>query len=96
MADVARAERAGHLGVDRRPEHPAEAAGDLVDGHAPPAPDVDRVPVGAVRLERERARAGDVADVDEVPALLAVLVDERPLAVPEPRGCGAFPLAERR
>ena len=57
------------------PSTRASAAATLEHGGAPAAADVDRLAVGAVALQREPARARDVADVDEVAPLGAVLVD---------------------
>src|SRR5207253_796554 len=47
----------------------------------PAGPDVERAAVGAVLRERERAAARNVAHVDEVTGLPAVLEDERRMVV---------------
>ena len=64
-------------GRSGRPSAAASILGDLAHGLAAAAADVDHMAGCARRLEREAAGAGDVADVDEVAPLLAVLEHHR-------------------
>ena len=69
------------------PRPRARVVGDRVRSRsATPVPTLTAWPSASVGRQRERERAGDVADVDEVAGLLAVLEDQRRAAVEQARG----------
>jgi hypothetical protein len=75
MADVAGAEGARQLGLDLLAEPARDHARNLDDRGRAARADVERPPVGAILLQRQRAAARDVAHVDEVAKLV---VDKSP------------------
>ncbi len=86
VADVADPVAAGRLRGDVDAHHRRQPHGELEDGDARAAADVQHPTVRGGGVERERERLGDVVDRDEVAALEPVLEDQRRPPVQEARG----------
>src|SRR6185437_9076873 len=89
VPDVADAVLARDLGREMLlPELLGEPAGNLIYRHPLPTADVENLSGGLGYLERQPAAFGDIANVDEIPPLLAILEDKRPIAVEQ--ACGKY------
>jgi hypothetical protein len=76
---------AGDLGLDRGAERVGQQARDPADRDLLAAVDVQRLADRGVAFQSQPAGLGDVADIDEVATLLAILEDQRRPVVQEPR-----------
>ena len=85
VPDVAGAVLLDDLGLDLLAEAGRDRLRDLEDRRRPAGAEVQRAAVRAVRAQRERAAAHQVAHVDEVARLPAVLEHERGVVVQQPR-----------
>src|SRR5919112_5548077 len=86
MPDVAKSRLAGNLGIEAGAVHGVrKELCHLADGAVLAAADVVDLSRRLLVLESESEGLRYVLDMDEVPALLAVLEDHRRLAVVEPR-----------
>src|SRR5207253_7584087 len=85
MADVPGAVLLHDLGLDLLAEPAGDHLGDLEDRGRSAGAEIEGAPVRTVTGESERAAPRDVADVDEVPRLAAVLEDERRAVVEDAR-----------
>src|SRR5439155_17163902 len=86
VADVAGAELLGDLEAAAPAELAGERLRDLEHAQRAAAADVEDLVIGGRRFHRQPAGLDDVADVDEVPPLPAILEDQRSPAVEEAAG----------
>ena len=81
MTDVARAELTSDLGLDFDAERSCQSSSHVEHRSRPARADVQGLAVSPRGLDRKQVRARDISNVDEVPALKAVLEDQRTLAI---------------
>src|SRR4249919_182693 len=84
VADVACAVTGGSLRLDIDAETLGQQTRDVVDRARDSRPEVDRGADGPIRLQREHDPLDDIAHVDEVARLAAVLEDHRRAPVEKP------------
>ena len=86
MAYIADPAFPGDFRLDRHPERVGQQPRRFSDRDRGAAADVERLAGRGVADQGESAGLGDIIDIDEIAALLAILEDQRRAIVEEPRG----------